>query len=67
MSDQNVLDVQNQIRENSEDIQKYLMDLDNWEKEMRKKEEELKLNKTNDEDTFPPIRNSLSRSKKKGR
>lgn len=39
----NVLNLQHQIKENSEDLQKYLLDLESWEKEMKQKEEELKL------------------------
>lgn len=39
----NVLNIQHQIKENSEDLQKYLLDLESWEKEMKQKEEELKL------------------------
>lgn len=50
MDSQNILNVQNQIRENSADVQKYLLDLENWEKEMKKKEEELKLVQTTSEE-----------------
>ncbi|GBN39383.1 RNA polymerase II-associated protein 3, partial [Araneus ventricosus] len=67
MSFDNALNIQNQIRENSEDLQNFLKDLDNWEKDMKKKEEEMKLLQVSDEQVIPPIRNSLSRSKKKSR
>ncbi|CAL1284566.1 unnamed protein product [Larinioides sclopetarius] len=67
MSFENSLNIQNQIRENSEDHQNFLKDLDNWEKDMKKKEEEMKLLQVSDEQVIPPIRNSLSRSKKKNR
>lgn len=33
--------LQKQVRDNSEDLQKELLDLKNWEKEMKRKEEEL--------------------------
>lgn len=62
-----ILNIQNQVKENSEDLQKYLLDLDSWEKEMKKKEQELKLIQTTAEEEIPPIRNSLYRSKKKNK
>ncbi|GFR00300.1 RNA polymerase II-associated protein 3 [Trichonephila clavata] len=61
------MSIQNQVRENSEDLQAFLKDLDSWEKDMKKKEEELKLLQVTDEQDVPPIRNSLSRSKKKNK
>lgn len=33
--------LQKQVRDNSEDLQKELLDLKNWEQEMKRKEEEL--------------------------
>ncbi|GFS36061.1 hypothetical protein NPIL_620091, partial [Nephila pilipes] len=61
------MSIQNQVRENSEDLQNFLKDLDNWEKDMKKKEEEFKLLQVSDDQVVPPIRNSLTRSKKKNR
>ncbi|GFT86581.1 RNA polymerase II-associated protein 3, partial [Trichonephila clavipes] len=67
MSFENAMSIQNQVRENSEDLQAFLKDLDSWEKDMKKKEEELKLLQVSDEQDVPPIRNSLSRTKKKNK
>lgn len=67
MSFENAMSIQNQVRENSEDLQVFLKDLDCWEKDMKKKEEELKLLQVSDEQDVPPIRNSVSKSKKKNR
>ncbi|GFT86582.1 RNA polymerase II-associated protein 3, partial [Trichonephila clavipes] len=49
MSFENAMSIQNQVRENSEDLQAFLKDLDSWEKDMKKKEEELKLLQVSDE------------------
>ncbi|KAG8190612.1 hypothetical protein JTE90_017876 [Oedothorax gibbosus] len=60
--------LQNQIRENSEDLQTFLRDMDHWEKEMKQKEAELKLMNISEEQECPPIRNStITRSKKRNR
>ncbi|GIY54737.1 RNA polymerase II-associated protein 3 [Caerostris extrusa] len=67
MSDEQGISIQNQIRNNSEDVQNFLKDLSEWEKDMKKKEHELKLLQISDEQVIPPIRNSLSRSKKRNR
>ncbi|KAI4486915.1 hypothetical protein M0802_012234 [Mischocyttarus mexicanus] len=46
--------VQKQVKDNSEDLQRELIDLKSWEEEMKRKEKEL-LNKNNDQ-VLPPIR-----------
>ncbi|XP_054707588.1 RNA polymerase II-associated protein 3-like [Uloborus diversus] len=61
------MDIQKQVRDNAEDLQNFLLDLNAWEIEMRKKEEEFKVSQVSETQDFPPIRNSLSRSKKKNR
>lgn len=48
----NVLNIQHQIKENSEELQKYLLDLESWEKEMKQKEKELKLIETIPEEVY---------------
>nr|XP_042905050.1 RNA polymerase II-associated protein 3 isoform X2 [Parasteatoda tepidariorum] len=67
MSVENSFKIQQQVRENSEELQNYLKDLESWEKAMRKKEEELKLLKITEEDNIPPVRNTLARSKRKSK
>jgi len=67
MESHKVLEVQNQIRENSDELQKYLLDLESWEREMKKKEEDLKLIQTVPDEEIPPVRNLLYRSKRKNR
>lgn len=47
--------LQKQVRDNSEDLQKELLDLKNWEQEMKRKEEEL-LNSHEQITVLPPIR-----------
>lgn len=48
----NILNIQQQTKENAEDLQKYLLELDSWEKEMKKKEEELKLIQMTTDEVF---------------
>lgn len=50
--------LQKQVRDNSEDLQKELLDLKNWEKEMKRKEEELLNSSSEKIRDLPPIRNS---------
>lgn len=58
MTSNNFLEVQNHIRENSSELEKYLLDLECWEKEMKRKEEELKLIQTSPDEVNN--RNKLS-------
>ncbi|XP_047356002.1 RNA polymerase II-associated protein 3 isoform X1 [Vespa velutina] len=51
--DKSVL-LQKQVKDNSEDLQTEFLDLKNWEKEMKRKDQEL-LNQNNDQ-VLPPIR-----------
>lgn len=60
-------DIRQQVLQNQEELQNVLKDLENWEKDVKKKEEELKFIKMSEEDTIPPIRNTTFKSKKKNR
>lgn len=40
--------IQKQVKDNSEDLQTEFLDLKNWEKEMKRKDQEL-LNQNNDQ------------------
>ncbi|CAE1264470.1 RPAP3 [Acanthosepion pharaonis] len=55
-----------QMRENNLELQDYLRDLDNWEGEMKKKEENLKEPDNTDGSSakLPPVRNSSKKKKK---
>lgn len=58
--DESIL-MQKQVKNNSEDLQSEFLDLKNWEKEMKRKEQEL-LNECSGQNVLPPVR---SRNKKK--
>ncbi|KAL5013578.1 hypothetical protein ScPMuIL_007848 [Solemya velum] len=60
-----MLGLQSQIRENQHDLGEYLKELDNWENDIKHKDQELKKTKTIEEPKLPPVRNSLHKKKKK--
>lgn len=65
--EEKMLNLQMQMRENNLELQDYLRDLDNWEGEMKKKEENLKEPDNTDGSSakLPPVRNSSKKKKNK--
>lgn len=61
---ENIASIQNNIRTNDEVLQNYLLDLKSWEKDMKKKEEEMQQAKC-PEQNLPPIRNTREKKKNK--
>lgn len=45
-----MLNLQYQMKQNNQDLQNFLKDLDNWETEIKKKDETLKQKKTADQE-----------------
>lgn len=45
-----MLNLQYQMKQNNQDLQNFLKDLDNWETEIKKKDETLKQKKTSDQE-----------------
>lgn len=63
--EEKLLNLQVQMRENNLELQDYLRDLDNWEGEMKKKEDELRKPPDTDKssDKLPPVRNKSKKKK----
>ncbi|CAH1266025.1 RPAP3 [Branchiostoma lanceolatum] len=59
------LEIQMQVRQNASEMQDFLKDLDSWEDDIKKKDEQLKTQKEGHEPVLPPIRNRATAKKKK--
>ncbi|XP_072311154.1 RNA polymerase II-associated protein 3 [Eucyclogobius newberryi] len=58
------LDLQHQMRQNSEDLQSFMRELDTWEKDVKKKDEQLRsVEVQGEEKKLPPIRNKDYKAK----
>lgn len=54
------MDVQQQIKNNAEEVQMFIRDMSNWEKEMKRKEHSLlQCNNIDNDKDLPPVRNKL--------
>lgn len=61
------LKVQMSIRQNAEELQDMLKELNSWQDEMKIKDEDLRNSKTITKKNLPPVRNQAKRKKKKKR
>jgi len=52
----NVVNVQREVKQNAEEIQDYLRDLNNWTEDIQKKDEQLRKAKKKEDQLLPPIR-----------
>lgn len=60
------LDLQMQMRQNTEDLQNFMRDLDSWEADIRKKDEQLRTgNAEESSKSIPPVRNKDFKKKKR--
>lgn len=59
------MNLQQQMLKNNEDLKNFMKDLDSWESDIKRRDEELKSKKTVKESVLPPVRNSLDKKKKK--
>ncbi|XP_013380007.1 RNA polymerase II-associated protein 3 [Lingula anatina] len=66
MNEDKMIKLQQQMRENQLEFSDFLKDLDTWEADIKKKEEQLKSAPV-EEQKLPPVRNSLEVKKKKRR
>lgn len=58
------VELQLQLRQNTEDLQSFMRDLDSWEVDIKKKDEQLKTGElSGEEKTLPPIRNKDYKTK----
>ncbi|XP_013787298.1 RNA polymerase II-associated protein 3-like, partial [Limulus polyphemus] len=68
MDSDKAIQLQHQIRENNEDLQSFLRELNNWESEIKRKDEELKSQKRSETELLkdlPPVRTKISKPKTK--
>ncbi|WAR25055.1 RPAP3-like protein [Mya arenaria] len=64
-SEEKMLNLQYQMKQNNQDLQSFMQDLDSWESEIKIKEEKLKEKKNTQDSALPPVRNSLDKKKLK--
>ncbi|XP_077053672.1 RNA polymerase II-associated protein 3 isoform X7 [Siphateles boraxobius] len=58
MSGNKAVELQIQMRQNAEDLQSFMKDLDNWEEEIKEKDQQLRTGNTSQTPkTLPPVRN----------
>ncbi|KAK3104066.1 hypothetical protein FSP39_024146 [Pinctada imbricata] len=63
-SEEKMIQLQYQMRENQHELDAFLKDMNSWEDDIKKKENELGQEKPMEE-KLPPVRNSLQKKKKK--
>ncbi|XP_066114292.1 RNA polymerase II-associated protein 3 [Saccopteryx bilineata] len=61
------VELQLQVKQNAEELQNFMRDLENWEKDIKQKDMDLRKQNGVPEENFPPIRNRNFRKKKKGK
>ncbi|XP_004693237.1 PREDICTED: RNA polymerase II-associated protein 3 [Condylura cristata] len=59
------VELQLQVKQNAEELQDFMRDLENWEKDIKQKDTELRRQNGVPEENLPPIRNGNFRKKKK--
>ncbi|XP_075713132.1 RNA polymerase II-associated protein 3 isoform X2 [Rhinoderma darwinii] len=61
------LDLQLQMKQNAEELQDFMRELESWEKDIKQKDAKLSKETVAGEETLPPVRNKDYRKKKKSR
>ncbi|XP_036991363.2 RNA polymerase II-associated protein 3 [Artibeus jamaicensis] len=61
------IELQLQVKQNAEELQDFMRDLENWEEDIKQKDMELRRQNGVPEENLPPIRNKNFRKKKKGK
>lgn len=61
------LDIQLQMRQNAEELQDFMKELESWEKDIKQKDAKLSNQSVSGEEKLPPIRNKDYKKKKKSR
>ncbi|GAA6100211.1 RNA polymerase II-associated protein 3 [Tachysurus ichikawai] len=68
MSGNKALELQMQMRQNAEDLQNFIKELDSWEEDIKEKDEQLRAgNLADPPKTLPPVRNKDYKKKRKVR
>uniref|UniRef100_A0A672SMN6 RNA polymerase II-associated protein 3 n=1 Tax=Sinocyclocheilus grahami TaxID=75366 RepID=A0A672SMN6_SINGR len=58
MSGNKAVELQTQMRQNAEDLQNFMKELNNWEEEIKKKDQQLRAGNISEPPTLPPVRNN---------
>ncbi|KAL1767606.1 RNA polymerase II-associated protein 3 [Sigmodon hispidus] len=61
------VELQLQVKQNAEELQDFMRDLEHWENDIKQKDLELRRQSGVPEENLPPIRNGNFRKKKKGK
>ncbi|CAH6791387.1 RNA polymerase II-associated protein 3 [Phodopus roborovskii] len=61
------IELQLQVKQNAEELQDFMRDLEHWENDIKQKDMELRRQSGVPEENLPPIRNGNFRKKKKGK
>ncbi|XP_063783431.1 RNA polymerase II-associated protein 3 [Pseudophryne corroboree] len=61
------VELQLQMKQNAEELQDFMRELESWEEDIKQKDAKLSKQTGGDEETLPPIRNKDYRKKKKSR
>lgn len=61
------IELQLQVKQNAEELQDFMRDLEHWENDIKQKDLELRRQSGVPEENLPPIRNGNFRKKKKGK
>lgn len=61
------IELQLQVKQNAEELQDFMRDLEHWEEDIKQKDMELRRQNGVPEENLPPIRNKNFRKKKKGK
>ncbi|XP_015414092.1 PREDICTED: RNA polymerase II-associated protein 3 isoform X2 [Myotis davidii] len=61
------IELQLQVKQNAEELQDFMKDLENWEEDIKQKDMELRRQNGVPEENLPPIRNRNFRKKKKSK
>ncbi|XP_051016228.1 RNA polymerase II-associated protein 3 [Acomys russatus] len=61
------IELQLQVKQNAEELQDFMRDLEHWENDIKQKDMELRRQGGVPEENLPPIRNGNFRKKKKGK
>ncbi|XP_003405783.1 RNA polymerase II-associated protein 3 [Loxodonta africana] len=67
MTSSKAIELQLQVKQNAEELQDFMRDLETWEKDIKQKDMELRKQNGVLEENLPPIRNGNFRKKKKGK
>ncbi|KAM4883344.1 RNA polymerase II-associated protein 3 [Thomomys bottae] len=67
MTSNKAVELQLQVKQNAEELQDFMRDLEHWEKDIKQKDMELRRQSGVLEENLPPIRNGNFRKKKKSK